>query len=157
MTQGTSASTTSASLHVPGMDSNHPHPIARTPSTTTAHQQRITPSDNRPYPQRSGSANVHTAANFTRVASSGSVVETPTKSNTIPTTNSKSSLSSGSGLRERRQLGELNVGVAPSSHVVMRFPQIKDKENAQSHVTPVTASADRASLRDWMKTKIAGK
>lgn len=84
-------------------------------------------------------------------------METPTKSNTIPTTNSKSSLSSGSGLRERRQLGELNVGVAPSSHVVMRFPQIKDKENAQSHVTPVTASADRASLRDWMKTKIAGK
>lgn len=155
MTQPRSASTTSASPHVPDIDSQYLYPATPTTPAAVAFQQRTVSNDSEHVPRRSSSANNHNAATLTSLASSNSTMGTPTKPKA--TSIAESSPSPGSGLRERRQLRGLNVDVAGPSHLRGALPQIRGKENEQSSVKSVASSGNRTSLRDRMKARIARK
>jgi len=152
MTQSISVSTTSPLLHVPEMAAQSFHPATPSTPAAVAFQPLTVINDSDHLPRRSASANSHTSATATRLASSSSTVGTPSKYKATVIANS--SPSSTSGLRERRQLRELNVDVAAPSHLLEAFPQIRGRENEQSSVKSVASSANRTSLRDRMKARI---
>ena len=92
---------------------------------------------------------------FASLASSGGVVNTPSKSKVTPIANS--SPSSGSGLRERRQQGEPNIRIVAPNRIVGALPQIGGKENEQSRAMPATSSTTSMSLKERIMVKLARK
>ena len=56
-------------------------------------------------------------------------------------------ISSSQGLRERRQLGQLNVGIIPHSQSIHALPDIRGMENHQVPGTPGGSSTRSARLR----------
>ena len=88
-------------------------------------------------------------ASATRSATVRIAAETPVRTSSrlgIPEPNSTQ------GLRERRQLGELNVGIIPPSRSIQALPDIRGKENHQSPAT-LGGSTTSIGLRARMMAK----
>ena len=148
------SSTTSWSVHAPVTTASSSFPSTPNSPAATIQQPRHTPNIYDQAPRRAASTKSNLAATSAHSATPNSAFDTPSKSNAMF---GNSSPSSSASIRERRRLGQLNVGIIAPNRFVQTLPETRGKENESSPATPAASSTTSLSLKDRMMARFGQK